>query len=161
MIWIGLSFSSKNVSSKQMIMDSFDTFMDLMNTMIFILIAGALLLGVVVLYNLGVMSCTERYREMATLKVVGFKDRKIGRLLIEQNLWLSLIGVVFGMPAGMGVLAYLLKALAGEYEMKMAVSAATILCSIVLTVGMSLLVSLMVSGKNKKIDMVEALKGVE
>lgn len=151
----------KNVSSKQMIMDSFDTFMDLMNTMIFILIAGALLLGVVVLYNLGVMSYTERYREMATLKVVGFKDRKIGRLLIGQNLWLSLIGVVIGMPAGMGVLAYLLKALAGEYEMKMAVSAATILCSIVLTVGMSLLVSLMVSGKNKKIDMVEALKGVE
>lgn len=151
----------KNVSSKQMIMDSFDTFMDLMNTMIFILIAGALLLGVVVLYNLGVMSYTERYREMATLKVVGFKDRKIGRLLIGQNLWLSLIGVVIGMPAGMGVLAYLLKALAGEYEMKMAVSAATIVCSIVLTVGMSLLVSLMVSGKNKKIDMVEALKGVE
>ncbi|MBD5538364.1 MAG: FtsX-like permease family protein [Lachnospiraceae bacterium] len=151
----------KNVSSKQMIMDSFDTFMDLMNTMIFILIAGALLLGVVVLYNLGVMSYTERYREMATLKVVGFKDRKIGSLLIGQNLWLSLIGVVIGMPAGMGVLAYLLKELAGEYEMKMAVSAATIAGSIVLTVGMSLLVSLMVSRKNKKIDMVEALKGAE
>lgn len=151
----------KNVSSKQMIMDSFDTFMDLMNTMIFILIAGALLLGVVVLYNLGVMSYTERYREMATLKVIGFKDRKIGSLLIGQNLWLSLIGVVIGMPAGMSVLAYLLKELAGEYEMKMAVSAATIAGSIVLTVGMSLLVSLMVSRKNKKIDMVEALKGAE
>lgn len=151
----------KNVTSKQMIVDSFDTFMDLMDTMIFILIAGALLLGVVVLYNLGVMSYTERYREMATLKVLGFKDRKIGRLLIGQNLWLSLIGVVIGMPAGMGVLAYLLKELAGEYEMKMAVSAKTFVCSIVLTVGMSLLVSLMVSGKNKKIDMVEALKGAE
>lgn len=151
----------KNVTSKQMIVDSFDTFMDLMDTMIFILIAGALLLGVVVLYNLGVMSYTERYREMATLKVLGFKDRKIGSLLVGQNLWLSLIGVVIGMPAGMVVLAYLLKELAGEYEMKMAVSAETFVCSIVLTVGMSLLVSLMVSRKNKKIDMVEALKGAE
>lgn len=151
----------KNVTSKQMIVDSFDTFMDLMDTMIFILIAGALLLGVVVLYNLGVMSYTERYREMATLKVLGFKDRKIGSLLIGQNLWLSMIGVVIGMPAGMGVLAYLLKELAGEYEMKMVVSAKTFVCSIVLTVGMSLLVSLMVSRKNKKIDMVEALKIAE
>ena len=58
-------------------------------------------------------------------------------------------------------LDYLLKALAGEYEMKMQVSVLSVAISIALTVGMSLLVSLMVSRKNKKIDMVEALKGSE
>ena len=58
-------------------------------------------------------------------------------------------------------LDYLLKALAGEYEMKMQVSVLSVAISIALTVGMSLLVSLMVSRKNKKIDMVEALKGAE
>ena len=151
----------KSIQSKQMIMDSFETFIDIFNTMIIILVLGALVLGIVVLYNLGVMSYTERYREMATLKVVGFKDKKIGQLLIGQNLWLSVFGVILGIPAGIGALDYLLKALAGEYEMKMQVSVLSVAISIALTVGMSLLVSLMVSRKNKKIDMVEALKGAE
>lgn len=125
------------------------------------MVGGAILLGVVVLYNLGIMSYTERYREMATLKVVGFKDKKIGRFLIDQNMWLSLIGVVIGIPLGILTLDYLLKALAGEYEMSLTVSAVTYIISVMLTFGMSLLVSLMVARKNKKIDMVEALKGAE
>ena len=151
----------KSVQSKQMIMDSFDSFLEIMNMMLVLLVVAALVLGIVVLYNLGVMSYTERYREMATLKVVGFRDRRIGQLLIGQNLWLSLIGILIGIPCGIGVLDYLLNALAGEYEMKMAISFVSIAFSVVLTVGMSLLVSLMVSRKNRKIDMVEALKGVE
>lgn len=125
------------------------------------MVGGAIILGVVVLYNLGIMSYTERYREMATLKVVGFKDKKIGRLLIDQNMWLSLIGVVIGIPLGILTLDYLLKALAGEYEMSLTVSAVTYIISVMLTFGMSLPVSLMVARKNKKIDMVEALKGAE
>ena len=153
------SIASKE--SKQDIMDSFDSFTEMMDMMIFILVAGALTLGVVVLYNLGVMSYTERYREMATLKVVGFKDKKIGRLLISQNLWLSVIGVALGIPCGIGLLDYLLRALAGEYEMKLALGFASIAITILLTIGMSLAVSFAIAKKNKKIDMVEALKGAE
>ena len=155
------SSAIKSVQSKQMIMDSFDTFMQLMDSMIYVLAGGALLLGVVVLYNLGVMSYTERYREMATLKVVGFKDKKIGKLLIGQNMFLSIVGVILGVPAGIGTLDYMLTALAGEYEMNLHISAKSIIISIALTFSMSLLVSLMVARKNKKIDMVEALKGAE
>lgn len=107
------------------------------------------------------MSYTERYREMATLKVVGFKDKKIGRLLIDQNMWLSLTGVVIVIPLGILTLDYLLKALAGEYEMSLTVSAVAYIISVMLTFGMSLPVRLMVARKNKKIDMVEALKGAE
>lgn len=151
----------KTVQSKQAIVDSFDTFMDLMNLMIAIMVVGALVLGIIVLYNLGVMSYTERYREMATLKVVGFRDARIGALLVQQNLWLSLIGVLLGIPGGAGALWYLLKKLAGEFEMKMAISPWSILIAVALTVGMSLLVSLLVARKNRKIDMVEALKGAE
>ena len=148
----------KSVQSKQAIIDSFDTFTDIMDSMILLLIAGALVLGSVVLYNLGVMSYTERYREMATLKVVGFKDRKIGRLLIEQNLWLSVLGVILGIPAGYAVLGVLVTKLASEYEMKSTIGAATVIFSSALTIAMSLLVSLAVARKNKKIDMAEALK---
>ncbi len=125
------------------------------------MVGGTILLGAVVLYNFGIMSYTERYREMATLKVVGIKDKKIGRLLIDQNMWLSLTGVVIGIPLGILTLDYLLKALAGEYEMSLTVSAVAYIISVMLTFGMSLPVSLMVARKNKKIDMVEALKGAE
>ena len=150
-----------NTQSKQSIMDSFDTFMDLMNKMIWLLVIAAVILGIVVLYNLGVMSYTERYREMATLKVVGFKDSKIGRLLISQNLWLTVLGIVIGIPAGIGVLQYLLTALAAEYELKLVLGVPTWLVSILLTFGVSLAVGLMVARKNKYIDMVAALKTEE
>ena len=142
-------------------MDSFDVFMDLMNKMIWLLVIAAVILGIVVLYNLGVMSYTERYREMATLKVVGFKDSKIGRLLISQNLWLTVLGILIGVPAGIGVLQYLLTALASEYELKLVLGLPTWLVSILLTFGVSLIVGLMVARKNRHIDMVAALKTAE
>lgn len=151
----------KSVQSKQMIIDSFDTFNEIMNMMVAVLIVAATVLGIVVLYNLGVMSYTERYREMATLKVVGFRNRKIGKLLISQNMWVTVIGVIVGVPAGIGTLSFLVTQLASEYEMRISVSVLSIAVSAVLTFAVSLLVSLMVARKNKKIDMVEALKGAE
>ena len=150
-----------NTQSKKSIMDSFNTFMDLMNKMIWLLVIAAVVLGIVVLYNLGVMSYTERYREMATLKVIGFRDARIGRLLITQNLWLTFLGVLLGLPAGIGVLQYLLTALAAEYELKLVLGPATYLISILLTFGVSLFVGLMISRKNSSIDMVAALKTEE
>ena len=150
-----------NVQTKKAIIDSFDSFMALMNVMILLLVLAAVVLGIVVLYNLGVMSYTERYREMATLKVVGFKDRKIGTLLISQNLWLTVLGILVGLPAGVGVLQYLLTALAAEYELKLVIGPATYLISILLTFGVSLAVGLMVARKNRHIDMVAALKTAE
>ncbi len=150
-----------NRQSKQAILDSFDVFMDLMNKMIWLLVIAAVILGIVVLYNLGVMSYTERYREMATLKVVGFRDSKIGQLLISQNLWLTVAGILIGIPAGAGVLQYLLTALAAEYELKLVLGLPTWLVSILLTFGVSLAVGLMVARKNRHIDMVAALKTAE
>ena len=150
-----------NTQTKQAIMDSFDTFMELMNTMIVLLVLAAVVLGIVVLYNLGVMSYTERYREMATLKVVGFKDAKIGLLLVSQNLWLTVIGILIGLPAGWGVLKYLLEALASKYEVRLVIGPLTYIVSIVLTFGVSCCVGLMVARKNRRIDMVAALKTEE
>lgn len=151
----------KSVQSKQAIIDSFDSFMEIMNLMIVIFILAAVVLGVVVLYNLGVMSYTERYTEMATLKVTGFRDRKIGRLLAGQNLWISVIGIIIGIPAGAGALSYLMTALAPEYELKIVIGPVTYIVSVLLTFGVSMAVSLMVARKNRHIDMVEALKGTE
>lgn len=149
------------IQDKQSIVDSFETFTGLLNLSVTVLIAAAIVLGVVVLYNLGVMSYTERYREMATLKVVGFKDKKIAGLLIGQNMWVTVIGVILGLPLAAGALGYLVKELASEYEMRVVMGWKTFLISTLLTFCVSLVVSLFVAKKNKKIDMVEALKGAE
>lgn len=85
--------SSELISGKQdkrQLMDSFSSFVSIMDGMVFILIIAAVVLGIVVLYNLGIMSYVERFRELATLKVLGFRSKRIGQLLITQNLWLTL-----------------------------------------------------------------------
>lgn len=146
---------------KQTLMDTYESFMDIMNIMVLLLVIAAVVLGIVVLYNLGIMSYLERSRELATLKVLGFRDRHIGRLLIGQNLWLTVVGVLIGLPGGFATLYGLLTALATEYELKLSIGIFTYVISIALTFGTSLLVGRMVAGKNKKIDMVEALKGAE
>ncbi len=146
---------------KDTIMASYDTFNELMDLMIVILIVAAVVLGIVVLYNLGIMSYVERRRELATLKVLGFRDKTIGRLLINQNIFLTVIGIVLGIPSGAGVLSFLVKELASEYELSVTLGPLTYIVSIVLTFAVSLFVGLITAGKCKKIDMVEALKNAE
>lgn len=146
---------------KDTIMATYDTFMEIMNFMVLIFVAAAIILGTVVLYNLGVMSYVERHRELATLKVLGFRDKHIGKLLISQNVWLTVVGVLIGLPAGVGVLYVLITSLVSEYELSLTLGMLTYSVSILLTFGVSLVVGWMVARKNKKIDMVEALKGAE
>lgn len=72
-----------------------------------------------------------------------------------------MIGVVLGLPGGIGVLYVLSIALASEYELKLTQGVLTYSVSILVMIGVSLVVSWAVAGKNKNIDMVEALKGAE
>lgn len=147
--------------SKKTIMDSYDSFMEIMNIMVAIFVVGAIVLGSVVLYNLGIMSYVERSRELATLKVVGFRDKHIGNILISQNIWLTVIGVIIGLPSGYAVLYALVMSLVSEYELSIYIGPLTYIVSILVTFGVSFVVGLFVSKKNKEIDMVEALKGRE
>lgn len=147
--------------TKSAIMDSYEKFMEILNVMVLIFVLAAVVLGIVVLYNLGVMSYVERYRELATLKVVGFQSKQIGRILISQNIWLTIVGIIIGLPMGAGVLRLLLVMLASEYELKMYLGVLTYCVSVALTFGVSLLVGAFIARKNKKINMVEALKSVE
>lgn len=146
---------------KSTVMESYDTFMELMNMMIAVLVAAAAVLGIVVLYNLGIMSYVERRREFATLKVLGFRDSAVGRLLIGQNIMLTAVGILLGLPGGAITLNVLVDALASEYELNVVIGPATYAVSILLTLAVSVFVSVAVAQKNKKIDMVEALKCAE
>ena len=158
---IGTGSNITSVQSKQDIIDSFDAFMEIFYFFIIVLIVASVLLCLIVLYNLGIMSYMERYREMATLKVLGFRNKAIGRLLISQNLWIAVAGTLLGIPAGIWALNYLMDMLAGEYEMETMVGPVSILAATALNLGVAVIVGRMISRKNRKINMVEALKGTE
>ncbi len=158
---IGTSNKITSVQSKQDIIDSFDSFMKIFYFFIVVLIVASVLLCLIVLYNLGIMSYMERYREMATLKVLGFRNKAIGHLLISQNLWISVAGTLLGIPAGIWSLNFLMNKLAGEYEMETMVGPVSILLATALNLGVAVIVGWMISRKNRRINMVEALKGTE
>lgn len=158
---IPLKDGVKNVQSREMISASFDSFMEIMEFMISLLIFVGVLLGMVVLYNLGIMMYTERYRELATLKVIGFKDKKIAGILHGQTLWTTIIGIAIGTPIGIVTLDYLVDTLGERYEMLSYLNPLSVVVSILLTLGVSLLVSILTARKSRKIDMVSSLKGAE
>lgn len=146
-----------SISSKQEVVDTFNNVVEIMNTFIAILVAFSALLGFVVLYNLGVMSFTERYKELSTLRVLGFKDNNIKSILVSQNIYMSFIGIVLGIPAG-AVAIYIMLTLLSEYEMTIVLPPYVFILTIFATLLVTLIVSLFVSLKTKKINMVESLK---
>ena len=126
-----------------------------------VMVVAAVLLGVVVLYNLGVLSFVEKTREVATLKVLGFKSSKIRNILQKQNIWLTAAGIALGIPSGM----FLVEALFGTMPESMDyVASYEFLSYVYATAGtflLSLAVNRMISKKVKTVDMVDALKGQE
>lgn len=146
---------------KDSLMSSYDSFLELMNLMVIILIVAAVILEIVVLYSLGVMSYVERRREIATLKVLGFRNKYIRNLLMHQNTWLTIIGILIGLPGGAEVLRIIITVLASEYELSITLGKMTYAVSILITFIVSLLVSFTAVHKSKKIDMTEALKDNE
>lgn len=93
--------------------------------------------------------------QIGTLKALGFRDRQIIR---HYAGYAAMVGVI-GLPLGVAALDYL--SIAGEYEMHLVIGPVTYCVSLLLTCGVSVLVSLLVARKNRKINMVEALKGTE
>lgn len=144
--------------TKKDIINSFASIMNVLDVMVVLLALASVILGIVVLYNLGVLSYMERYRELATLKVLGFKDKKITSLLVTQNMWMTIFGIALGMPLGVWVLKALMDLLASDYDIKLKCDPRMFIYSALLVLVTSLLVSFMVARKNKHIDMVEALK---
>ncbi len=147
-----------SIYSKADIMKTFDTYTAILIEMIVLLVLFSCILAFVVLYNLGIMSYTERYRELATLKVLGFKNKKIRSILVTETIWLTIIGIILGVPMGGIVLNLLVKLLASDYEMKVYFAPYVYIVSILITFIVSVLVSYLVSRNCKKINMVEALK---
>lgn len=150
------------IQSKANLQEGMESMLDTMKTMITILIIVSAILGFVIIYNLGILSFTEKQYQFATLKVLGFKNQQIKKIFIKQNLWLSIIGIVLGLPLGFIMVDYIFKSALGEnYDFSASIKP----LSYLLAAGGSLIVAIFVnkvlSRKVKTIDMVTSLKGNE
>lgn len=151
----------KQIFTHQDMKDGWDSSMEAMTILIVVLIVVAVLLAILILYNLGLLAYAEREREMATLKVVGFNSAKLRRMLLMQNTWLSVAGIIVGTPAGILMVQYMVDIMGDNYDMSATMSIPSFLLCSIGTLLVSVIVSLMFSGKIKKLDMVASLKGVE
>lgn len=147
--------------TKNKVFDSVENMMQVLDEMIILIVIAAIIISIVVLYNLGIMSFIERKREFSTLKVVGFKNKIIGKISIAQNTWLTIISIIISIPISYFTLSLIIGMVGKEYEMRTVAGPITYICSIVITFAVSMLVSLLVIRKNKTISMVEALKESE
>ena len=151
----------KTANSMKDMTGSWDELTEAMWLLIYILIFFASLLAVVVLYNLGLLSFTEIEREIATLKVLGFKTGALRKLLLTQNLWFTAIGFLLGLPVGYFILKIMWESSGDSFYILPSISPANFILSAVITFALSILVNLMFSRKIKKLDMVESLKSGE
>ena len=151
----------KSTSSMKDMTASWDELTESMWLLIYILIFFASLLAIVVLYNLGLLSFTEIEREIATLKVLGFKTGALRRLLLTQNLWFTAIGFVLGLPVGYYILKIMWESSGDSFYILPSISITNFILTAIITFALSIFVNLLFSRKIKKLDMVESLKGVE
>ena len=150
-----ISFTSDLISE-------IDNMLRSLNIVIVVLIVSAGLLAFVVLYNLNNINITERQRELATLKVLGFYDGEVASYVYRENMVLT----VFGILAGVGIGAFLHGKVIRTVEVDMMMFGRRIffrsfLYSGLITLAFALLVNGMMYYRLKKIDMIESLKSVE
>ncbi len=129
---------------------------------IVVLIVSAGMLAFVVLYNLNNINITERQRELATLKVLGFYDKEVSAYVFRENVLLTFIGVLAGAVFGIFLHRYIITTVEVDAVMfGRNIKPVSFLYSGLFTVGFSVIVNLFMHFKLKKIDMVESLKSVE
>ena len=151
----------KETTSLEDIEKIWDDTVQTMWLIIYVLSLFACVLAIIVLYNLGLLSFTEIEREIATLKVLGFKSRDLRRLMLTQNIVFTAIGFVLGIPLGMYILGLMWKSSGDSLYIIPRLTVTNVLISAIITFSLSILVNLMFSRKIKKLDMVESLKGRE
>ena len=153
--------SIKSVSSIDSLEESWDQITTSVMMMVYVVTVVAVALAFLVLYNLEILSFTEMEREIATLKVLGFKTRVLRKLLLTQNLIFTAIGFVLGIPLGFYFMTLMMDAAGDSLYYIPKLTWGNILLSALITFTISIFVNLMFSDKINELNMVEALKDVE
>lgn len=144
------------------IKDGFSDTIKSLNYVVLLMIVSAGALAFVVLYNLSNVNISERIREIATIKVLGFYDKEVSAYIYRENVILTLIGAVVGL--GLGVILHQFIMITVEVENMMfgrLINPLSYAAAFILTIVMGTIVNLVMNKKLKKVEMVESLKSVD
>ena len=153
--------SIKSTSSIDKMKKSWDEVTESVMMMVYVVTVVAIALAILVLYNLEILSFTEMEREIATLKVLGFRTNSLRKLLLTQNIIFTAIGFILGIPLGFYFMTLMMNAAGDSLYYIPSLTWGNILLSAVITFTISIGVNLMFSDKINDLNMVEALKDVE
>ena len=150
------------ISNIDKLKEGMNGMLETMKTMLVLIIVIAIILGSVIIYNLGILSYTEKQYQFATLKVLGFKDKQIQKIFIRQNNIVSVISIILGLPAGFYLTDWLFKtAIEEHYDFGAHINFVSYVLAAIGTFVISYVVSKILAKKIRKIDMVTSLKGNE
>ena len=139
-----------------------DDMMQSMNFVVLRVIVCAAALAFVVLYNLSNINITERIREIATLKVLGFYPGEVSSYVFRENLVLTFFGTLAGLPAGIALHAFVMSQIHIDLvSFDVRIVPMSFVYSVVLTLLFTVLVDLFMRGKLNRINMAESLKSIE
>ena len=152
----------KTVTYNDETIDSYRTMLKSVDSVVVVLVIAAALLAFVVLYNLTNINITERVREIATLKVLGFTPREVDAYIYRETLLLAVIGALVGLLLGIVMEGFVV--VTAEVDQVMFgrdIHAASFIIAFLLTMVFSVIVTLAMRPKLRRIDMVESLKSNE
>ena len=159
---------TKEIKNVELIQDitaleeSMNNMLSTMKTMIVLIIVIAILLGSVIIYNMGILSYTEKQYQFATLKVLGFYDKEVDNYINKENVIFTIIGIALGLVFG----TFLTSAIISSIEIDRLrftrnILTSSYIWSAIITASFSFIVNKIIHFILKKIDMIESLKSVE
>ena len=150
------------IQSIQGLRNSMESTLETTKTMVVLLIIVSAILSSVIIYNLGTLSFSEKQYQFATLKVLGFKNKHIKNIFVKQNIWLTVAGILLGLPLGFSMVNYIyMSALGDNFDFIVHVKLVSYLYSAIGSYLVAILVNKGLSRKVKNIDMVSSLKASE
>ena len=151
-----------SVSVTRTMRDQVGNMMRSLDYIVVVVILAACALAFIVLYNLSNISITERVREIATVKVLGFYPRETQSYVFREILLLTIAGALIGLPSGKLLHAYVMQQIAIDMvSFDVRIAPLSYALSFVITIVLALLVNLLLMRKLDRIDMAESLKSVE
>lgn len=145
--------------------DNMEMFNDIiagMNNIVYLIIAFSSFLAITVLYNLTIININERKREIATLKVLGFRDREVSSYVYRETIILTVAGIIFGIFLGFSLNTFILMiAETDEILFIKTIKPLSYILSFIIIVIFSIIVQVITYFILKRIDMIDSLKSVE
>lgn len=142
--------------------DNADEMIDSVKSVMTILILAAFVLSAVVLYNLGTLNFIERYKEYATMKVLGFYRKELRGMVLKDTIITLIIGLALGIPASFAFLGLYIKVVSLKaMEWTAYIQPVKFIAVLAIISAFTIAISLLVAHKIKAVDMVEAMKSVE